>query len=543
MADDVADIAIRARLDDFERDMRKIPGISEKEIRSASRAMAKAWKMPDPDPGRAFEAKLGKLRQGAGAVFGGIVNDLDDVGSALAALPPIAGAAAVGIGAVAAVGTGLYKATAATGQLKEENAALSAEIDKLTDRAGNLMPQAFETGTIALAAFIATMGDAVTGARAVINVTSEVYDEFTTQAAISIGMVSSALGDNQAAQAGWAEAYRSSRGYGGAIEDGIEQTQQWMDKVGEVNLVLKDFSDTQVPEWLARPEEETIVERVARQEREREAARAKYAEAQARRADEEQAQREAMQAWEDDVFRLQANNIGEIDRARAESLAKEEEIAQHRQDLIAQIATANAAAADAAEADAQRTRDAYLTAANSALDALGQVARMMAEREGQSKAAASAWMGVEKASGVAAIGVNTAVAITKALAELGPVAGAVAAGAIGLTGGVQAAAVLAQPQSFHIGTGSYSPDEGLAKLTRNEGVLTGPGVRAVGGEDAVRRANRGERVAQGPQVIVSVVGHRALEAVMSDAVGMRSSSIHRALKRGSRVGQRIRKVR
>ena len=59
---------------------------------------------------------------------------------------------------------------------------------------------------------------------------------------------------------------------------------------------------------------------------------------------------------------------------------------------------------------------------------------------------------LQKAAGLADVGINTAAAIMKALAVLGPIAGGIAAGAIGSLGAVQAAAIASErPPSFDMG--------------------------------------------------------------------------------------------
>jgi hypothetical protein len=114
VADESVDISIRARLEEFERELRRVPGITEKEIRAAVKGMEKAWRMPDPGKAaKEWDKKLRDLRQGAGAVFGGIVNDVDDIAGALGALGGPTAAVVAGIGGLALVGgaaaTGIYK--------------------------------------------------------------------------------------------------------------------------------------------------------------------------------------------------------------------------------------------------------------------------------------------------------------------------------------------------------------------------------------------------------------------------------------------------
>ena len=121
------DVSIRVRLDDLEKELAKIPGITEKQMkamlsavnkgyreqtRAAERAAsdqaraaeraAKEAEQAAAKMAREYEARYNDIRAGASTVFGGVVNDLDDVAKALGALGPAGGALVVGFGAVAA---------------------------------------------------------------------------------------------------------------------------------------------------------------------------------------------------------------------------------------------------------------------------------------------------------------------------------------------------------------------------------------------------------------------------------------------------------
>lgn len=97
---------------------------------------------------------------------------------------------------------------------------------------------------------------------------------------------------------------------------------------------------------------------------------------------------------------------------------------------------------------------------------------------------------LQQGAALGEIAINAAVAVMQALAQLGPVAGAFAAGGIGVTAGVQAAAVLAQKPPLHDG-GAWSTgaDEGmvLGRLMRAGEGLAVLNQRAMEGID---RANR-----------------------------------------------------
>ena len=92
--------------------------------------------------------------------------------------------------------------------------------------------------------------------------------------------------------------------------------------------------------------------------------------------------------------------------------------------------------------------------------------------------------------------------LTKALADLGPLAGTVAAVGIGLTGAAQAAAIAAQPPPAHMGD-PLAPDERRVsgrRVLATEAVLDSATTRRLGGEDGLRAAMRGGSSAQPVQV-------------------------------------------
>lgn len=104
------------------------------------------------------------------------------------------------------------------------------------------------------------------------------------------------------------------------------------------------------------------------------------------------------------------------------------------------------------------------------------------------------------------IAVNTAVAITKANAALGPIAGGIATGALIASGAAQSAAVVAQPPpTFDMGgmignRDPLRPDETFVRALRGEAILDRSTVDRLGGERGVDALQRGE--AGGPQVVV-----------------------------------------
>lgn len=152
--------------------------------------------------------------------------------------------------------------------------------------------------------------------------------------------------------------------------------------------------------------------------------------------------------------------------------------------------------------------------------------------EAQKKAAMVAFR-VNQAASIAAIAINTAVAIVKALAEMGPVAGGLAAVGITAAGVSQAAAVAATPPPvFHVG-----------------GMVGQPG--RVGSSDpnapdeVMVRARRGERITPagqgdggGPPVILMQYNHRLFDVTESDRARRGSSPYRTLAMAGRTVGRK-----
>lgn len=84
--------------------------------------------------------------------------------------------------------------------------------------------------------------------------------------------------------------------------------------------------------------------------------------------------------------------------------------------------------------------------------------------------------------------INGAVAATRALAELGPVAGGIAAAAIGVTTAAQVALITGERPKFHSG---LDPSETPAIITRGEGVANARAMSQPGFGEALRAANAG----------------------------------------------------
>ena len=108
---------------------------------------------------------------------------------------------------------------------------------------------------------------------------------------------------------------------------------------------------------------------------------------------------------------------------------------------------------------------------------------------------------VEKAASLAGAIVNTAEAVTQALASGPPPGNLVLAGISGAAGAIQIGAIAGQQPSFHTG---HDPDEYQATLQRGEAVLSRQGVAAA--NDGVSRGMGGQQI-----VVEMRYGHKVFD--------------------------------
>jgi len=141
-----------------------------------------------------------------------------------------------------------------------------------------------------------------------------------------------------------------------------------------------------------------------------------------------------------------------------------------------------------------RDQEAIEQGISNTLTGVSQLSATLAEQiaEDNSKAAMALFR-TSQAAGLADVAINTAIAITKALAQLGPIAGPVAAIGIGTLGAAQAASIAAQSPPAHMGD-PLAPDERRVsgrRILATEAVLDSATTRAMGGEDGIREQMRG----------------------------------------------------
>ena len=200
---------------------------------------------------------------------------------------------------------------------------------------------------------------------------------------------------------------------------------------------------------------------------------------------------------------------GEKTRNRIRSISDEQErIRQEAKD------------ADSAEAKAKLRLDAQVLQAKKNT--------LKAQAREQKKAMRLAF-DANKTAALTEIAINTAVAVTRALRDMGPLAGPIAAGAIAITGATQAALVASQkPPKLHTGGGrgaqfTDGPDEYGAILRGRERVLNERAVQRYG-EENVDRMNRDEPVTSSPTIVqVMIGGERYAEVVARKAAAVNGS--------------------
>lgn len=141
-----------------------------------------------------------------------------------------------------------------------------------------------------------------------------------------------------------------------------------------------------------------------------------------------------------------------------------------------------------------------------------------------------------KAAAIAEATINGAVAITRTLASLGPIAGALAAAGISASTAAQIGVIASQKPAFDRGGmiqgGTRMADQVPINALPGEAVLSRGAVRAVGGQAGVDRLNRGESTA--PQVI-AVETYKHFGRFVSDELG-RAGVLQRAMLSGRPVG-------
>lgn len=137
----------------------------------------------------------------------------------------------------------------------------------------------------------------------------------------------------------------------------------------------------------------------------------------------------------------------------------------------------------AEQAAAMQMASSYSTLAGGIAAAAGAASQLIAE---DNKKAAKALFAVEKAAGISQATINGAIAVTRALAMLGPIAGPIAAGGIAATVGAQVALIAAQKPSFN-------DTPGVIQMPSGGPIGVAPGDMVVAGKDLDDMAGQVDR--------------------------------------------------
>lgn len=467
---------------------------------------------------------FGKMKQGLGAVFGsGTINDIDDVVGAVGALGPVAGAAAVAVGLSGGLAYALYQAADATGRLDDEQAALKQTLGDLSREAGSIFANNFETAISATNRLAEGFHSTLRGAAALRFIGGALLDEYTTQAAITIGMMSAAWNGDKEAMKRWVDVYNSDQGYTGALNAGIDALHEWDAQVAAANEAAHQAEAAVGGEADARRAAADAARAHASALRDVAASEA-YLLALSNLKGKQQLEAADDEAELDASF--QANQDA-ITASQAEAWKKRKEL------LDAYVDESKAKKDEDEETDLERIKrvvDEYAQA-YSAINGIVQsvTSSIIDAAEGgtkkQKEAARTAWTVQQAfAMGQAAVsGLQMGIGMAAQLAPLiGPAAPfAAAAIAVPFTA-AQIAAIGSTPApKFHTG---LAPDE--MTITKGElaGILTPRAVGAAGGPKAVQDMNRGLPPQGGQRQLATYWRGRMIDRVLADVEEARGPS-------------------
>ena len=230
-----------------------------------------------------------------------------------------------------------------------------------------------------------------------------------------------------------------------------------------------------------------------------------------------------------------AVNTQLIDQIREQRTAEAEEFEKAKQTLHERdLARAKELADQESRLQAQRMANvqALSTFSSGVSDLLAQRSEANAKRD---RELAVRQFKASKAAAIAEATINGAVAITRALASLGPIAGALATAGISASTAAQIGVIASQKPAFDRGgmiQGGRMADQVPINALPGEAVLSRGAVRAVGGQAGVDRLNRGESGA--PQVVV-VETYKHFGRFVQDELG-RAGVLQRAMLSGRPVG-------
>lgn len=562
-----------------------IEGVSEKSAKRATAAVLKEMQAAAKDAERttaaaakAAEAATNDVKKAATVMFGGVVGDIEDMVGMLGSIGPV-GAAGIG-----AFGAALAASGVVAGVVELERAAGEAvkRLDELAefglDPIDPAMRESIEEANAALDAFYVVMDQVVVQLGASLAPT-------IIEASVAVGGLAISFGDLVEETLKTQTAMQFLTNYVGStliqglmapvtmVADLAERLGDVGELLGLQNNVLKTTGQA-YDDWtfsLAQGAQTTIeaanaeddfngvlltsedrfsmtadAVRRSRQEKEKHTAatRAQHAAVEA----EKKATKEAAE-WEEQYAYEQAKNAANW-IAQQQAINRANDAPElDRQRRLAWLAEYDKKAAQLAADEVLRAQTVALAQQQAALQTASQwgstiqslgglfeqlsaiiIGNAEDGSEAQKKAALVSFR-INQAASIAAITINTAVAIIKAFAELGPGLGAIAAIGIGATGLAQAAAVAATPPpTFHVGgvvgepgrignSGANAPDEVMVRARRGERVVP-----------------RGQDAAPAPMIVMQY-NHRLFDLAEGDRA-KRVSPYRSLAMHGKTVGRK-----
>jgi hypothetical protein len=544
-----ANMSIGADLAPLERALATMPGHTEKSAKALVDAFAKHLKRLPKDAEKAareaerqMNQRMMAMRQVSAAAFGGIVNDLADVGEAFGP----AGLAAAGLGlGLAAVAVGVVKAEQALAAWMITLDDSSARMERLGLLTRDQAAAVREAATAARAQDAAyTALSSTLGAQ----LAPELDKLFTgvTDVGIAMGHLDTIEGWRLAIigvakaqavlQGNMAQVTMLERLQAETTGELGEQTEELQQRILAEQLLNRAQSEANRTRQIASDYERrqaTAIRDTAKAERD-----AKRDLEERRKAEEEFAK------WREEMWALQGAGSDIKGAERLQLLKMEaEQQEQIDADMEDGLVQQQVRVRQASEERQRLQQDILMSGLNAAAElAQAEADRLEEGTAGQRRAAMMAWAAT-RASALAGIGVRTWEAFMAAQTIPPPAGQIFAVAALG-AGAMAAAGAMKETPSFHVGglmgSSSYAPDE--LKMTRAEAALTGAGVAGAGGRAGVEALNRGEGGAQSIAVNLSY-GHRHFDAVVQDAARMPTSSLRRAIRTSprGRVGHRTRR--
>jgi hypothetical protein len=561
----VVDVGLRLDARDWEKKLKSLGNLSDSQAKAMAKAMAQAGRATESTADSADRARRALSDMGeAGAAAGGnaakLAGILDLVAPGLGQVAQaaadagdvleVAGEASRALGpAILAVGVALGGAALAFAATEREIVREATAVAFAREQHSLLVPtlRAVEDASIALAVATGELSQAqgrqaataVAAQRAVLDLGAQQAqaaaalrgEAETAQRWLDLTTSILPRAVNPAAQLadavfGWSASIADSDRKLQALGDTVEQEAAAQTDLRDILLVTASAQDAATAATRAGSDaSRAAAEAVAEEARQRAAILSMLRDAeqaerdlQGMRLDAEQAgsrlaaieaeRGRRLDAAADAATRLalaQGEQVAEAELLATQAAIEADTARQVDEARLQALATLSAAQEQAHReqlARLERERSAIVGGISQGLGAIASLAGTAAEQQSEAQAdAALRLFRLQKAAAIAQVGVDQSVALIKALATLGPVAGAIAAGGIVAAGAASVAAIAAQePPTFHRG-GPVRPREVAATLEAGEGVLTRRGMAAAGGEGGLRQLNQGQSLPAAVQVV------------------------------------------